>query len=277
MANYVIGDVQGCLDSLMALLQAVNFNPKEDTVWFAGDLVNRGPKSIDTLRFIRNLGTSARTVLGNHDIHLLALACGLGRHHKGDTLADLLEAPDFPELVHWLRQQPLALALPTPSPCLLVHAGILPQWSAEDALALSAEVHAVLAGPDWQTFMPHLYGNEPSCWSEHLSGHDRLRLIINVMTRMRMLDVDGSINLKFKGEPANAPANLKPWFEFPREDEKPLNILFGHWSTLPHLQNPVGYCLDTGCVWGGKLTALRLEDWGVMQVEAVEVQTTPDE
>lgn len=275
MVNYVIGDVQGCFDSLQALLHNIQFDAEQDTLWFAGDLVNRGPKSLDTLRFIRNLGPRGRAVLGNHDLHLLALACGHGKHYKGDTIASILEAPDAPELIDWLRQQPLILALPTLQSCLLVHAGILPTWNMEKALALSQEVSTVLAGPDWQTFMANLYGNEPKQWRNDLEGFDRLRFIVNVCTRMRMLDVDGSLNLKFKLEPTDAPPNLRPWFEFPRADDMPLDILFGHWSTLPSLATPVGHCLDTGCVWGGKLTAMRLEDGQVFQVEAVEGPTSP--
>lgn len=268
MSNYVIGDVQGCFDSLQALLREVVYNPEQDTLWFAGDLVNRGPRSLDTLRFIRQLGHKARVVLGNHDLHLLALYAGHGRQHRSDTIADIVQAPDACELIDWLRAQPLVQALPGGH--VLVHAGILPQWSHAQALAYSAEVQAALQADDWVGFMTVLYGNQPDHWSDSLSGHDRLRLIVNVCTRMRMLREDGSADFKFKLEPADAPAGLKPWFDYPRAHPDSGQILFGHWSTLPTLRNAAGYCLDTGCVWGGQLTALRLEDFAVFQVPAQE-------
>ncbi|MDP3273119.1 symmetrical bis(5'-nucleosyl)-tetraphosphatase [Limnobacter sp.] len=274
MANYVIGDVQGCLDSLLKLLDKVRFNPQLDILWFAGDLVNRGPRSLDTLRFVRGLGQQAHTVLGNHDLHLLALWYSSGRSHESDTIAEVVSAPDGEELVNWLRSQPLALRLPptqnTLNQALLTHAGILPQWSFDDALKLSNEVQLVLAGPDWQAFMAELYGNKPNRWDPELQGFDRLRLIVNVFTRMRMVRDDGKIDFKYKLEPADAPPELKPWFEFEREFSGEGPIVFGHWSTLGQLKNKAGYCLDTGCVWGGQLTALRLEDEAIIQVEAVE-------
>ncbi|WP_370261351.1 symmetrical bis(5'-nucleosyl)-tetraphosphatase [Limnobacter sp.] len=271
MAHYAIGDVQGCLSSLEHLLQHISFNRRTDTLWFAGDLVNRGPRSLDTLRFIRGLGTSAHTVLGNHDLHLLALWCGVGRQHSSDTIAEVVNAPDGRTLIDWLRQQPLALQLPTPNKALLVHAGVLPQWSHAKALALSAEVQSVLSGPHWQNFMAVLYGNKPNRWDDALEGEDRLRLVVNVFTRMRMLRDDGKVDFKFKLEPKDAPPDLKPWFEFerkPAQQEGP--IVFGHWSTLNQLKNPAGFCLDSGCVWGGKLTALRLDDLQIFQVDALE-------
>lgn len=268
MSNYVIGDVQGCFDSLEALLDEINFDPNQDTLWFAGDLVNRGPKSLETLRFIKSLGTMAKTVLGNHDLHLLALACGVGRSHSSDTIAEVVAAPDAHELIDWLRSQPLVLRLPGDKKRLLVHAGILPQWRFKQALALSAEVQAVLGGQAWKSFMAELYGNKPDAWNETLQGHDRLRLIVNVCTRMRMLRTDGSVDFKFKLEPADAPPELQAWFEAPRTGSG--EIIFGHWSTLAQLRNRVGYCLDTGCVWGGQLTALCLENEQVFQVNALE-------
>ena len=269
MANYAVGDVQGCLDSLHALLQKIAFEPHSDTLWFAGDLVNRGPKSLETLRLIRNLGKAANTVLGNHDLHLLALWCGAGRNDSSDTIAEIVTASDGAELVDWLRKQPLALRLPAPGNALLVHAGILPQWSFEQALGYSQEVQTALAGPDWTDFVAQMYGNKPNRWSNDLEGVDRLRLIVNVFTRMRMLRDDGKIDFKFKMEPADAPAELAPWFERPTVRENG-SVIFGHWSTLEKIQNKAGYCLDTGCVWGGKLTALRLEDEKLFQVDAVE-------
>ena len=270
MANYVIGDVQGCLDSLLKLLEKMQFDAQTDVLWFAGDLVNRGPRSLDTLRFVKNLGGSARTVLGNHDLHLLALWCDSGRTHESDTIAEVVNAPDGEELVDWLRSQPLALALPAPGNALLAHAGILAQWSFRDALNLSAEVQSTLSGPDWKAFMAQLYGNKPNRWDPALEGFDRLRFIVNVFTRMRMVRDDGKIDFKYKLEPADAPPDLKPWFEFAREFSGEGPIVFGHWSTLGQLKNKAGYCLDTGCVWGGQLTALRLENEEIIQVDAVE-------
>jgi bis(5'-nucleosyl)-tetraphosphatase (symmetrical) len=270
MANYVIGDVQGCLDSLLKLLEKVQFNPQADALWFAGDLVNRGPRSLDTLRFVKNLGARAHTVLGNHDLHLLALWCNSGRSHESDTIAEVVQAPDGEALVNWLRSQPLALPLPGPQNALLTHAGILPQWSFQQAQSLSAEVQHVLSGPHWQAFMAELYGNKPNRWEASLEGFDRLRFIVNVFTRMRMVRDDGKIDFKYKLEPADAPPDLQPWFELPREYPGEGPIVFGHWSTLGQIRNKAGYCLDTGCVWGGQLTALRLEDEAIIQVEAVE-------
>ncbi|WP_341237954.1 symmetrical bis(5'-nucleosyl)-tetraphosphatase [uncultured Limnobacter sp.] len=274
MANYVIGDVQGCLDSLLKLLDKVQFNPQLDELWFAGDLVNRGPKSRDTLRFVKSLGERAHAVLGNHDLHLLALWCNSGRSHESDTIAEVVNAPDGQELVDWLRSQPLALRLPNVNHALhnalLTHAGILAQWSFSDAVQLSGEVQQMLAGPEWKTFMAELYGNKPNRWDPTLEGFDRLRLIVNVFTRMRMVRDDGKIDFKYKLEPADAPPDLKPWFDTPREFANEGPIVFGHWSTLGALKNKAGYCLDTGCVWGGQLTALRLEDEAIIQVEAVE-------
>lgn len=271
MANYVIGDVQGCFDSLQALLNRIDFNPSRDTLWFAGDLVNRGPKSLESLRFIHSLGQAARTVLGNHDLHLLALACGLGKQHKSDTIAEVMQAPDGQTLIDWLRSQPLALALPHTNgqPALLVHAGILPQWGFEDTLAFSQEVSQALQADDWQHFMAQLYGNEPRLWNPALEGVDRLRILVNVFTRMRMIHDDTSLELKFKLGPDQAPTGLRPWFEHPRHNSTGL-IVFGHWSTLNQLRNPAGFCLDTGCVWGGQLTALRLEDLQLFSVPASE-------
>ncbi|MDH4396789.1 MAG: symmetrical bis(5'-nucleosyl)-tetraphosphatase [Limnobacter sp.] len=284
MSNYVIGDVQGCYDSLQALLQHINFSDTEDVLWFAGDLVNRGPRSLDTLRLIHGLATKscAHTVLGNHDLHLLALWCESGKNSRFDTIAEIVASPEGKELIEWLRRQPLVLPLPkndhSPNQHLLAHAGILPEWSFKQALQLSQEVQAVLSGPNWKVFMADLYGNKPNRWADDLEGHDRLRLIVNVCTRMRMLRVDGKIDLKFKLEPADAPEDLKAWFEFPRansnnEDEG--KIIFGHWSTLDQIENKVGFCLDTGCVWGGRLTALRLEDFKLFGVDALEPALPP--
>lgn len=287
MSNYVIGDVQGCHDSLLALLQHIEFNETQDVLWFAGDLVNRGPRSLDTLQLIHRLAKKGRahTVLGNHDLHLLALWCECGKNSRFDTIAEIVESPQGEELIEWLRHQPLVLRLPTSAhtqppkkQSILVHAGILPEWSFTQALSLSEEVQDILSGPDWKIFMADLYGNKPNRWTNELEGHDRLRLIVNVCTRMRMVRLDGKIDLKFKLEPADAPDDLKAWFEFPRtavEKENEGEIIFGHWSTLGQIENKAGYCLDTGCVWGGQLTALRLEDNKLYQVDALEPALPP--
>jgi bis(5'-nucleosyl)-tetraphosphatase (symmetrical) len=270
MANYVIGDVQGCLDSLFCLLEKFQFNPEIDVLWFAGDLVNRGPRSLETLRFIKSLGEKAHTVLGNHDLHLLALSCNCARPHESDTLSEIIGAPDKDEILNWLRKQPLAKKLPGPQKALLIHAGIIPEWSFEDSLNLSTEVEQILSGPQWQVFMAELYGNKPSRWESTLEGFDRLRLIVNIFTRMRMIHSDGEIDFKYKLEPNHAPMNLKPWFDIPRQYTNEGPIIFGHWSTLNTIKNSAGFCLDTGCVWGRQLTALRLEDEKIIQVDATE-------
>lgn len=276
MANYAIGDLQGCLDSLHELLRAFDFKPGQDTLWFVGDLVNRGPKSLASLRTLKSMGDSVRCVLGNHDLHLLALYAGCGRKHKSDTIAEIVQAPDATELIDWLRAQPLVLELPHQQEekrRLMVHAGLLPEWSFDQALTYSDEVQRVLTEPDWQDFMTVLYGNEPAQWHDDLQGYDRLRCIVNVCTRMRMLQEDGSMDLKFKLEPELAPPHLKPWCDIARK-RKEGQIVFGHWSMLNRVTNRAGYCLDTGCVWGGQLTALRLEDEHIFQVPAVEISCT---
>jgi bis(5'-nucleosyl)-tetraphosphatase (symmetrical) len=269
VANYVIGDVQGCFKPLQALLRTIAFKPHTDTLWFAGDLVNRGPQSLDTLRYIVELGPAAHMVLGNHDLHLLALYCGVGRLHHDDTVQDILQAPDCSTLIHWLRHQALVLRLPPTEnqcPALMVHAGILPQWNWEEALALSSEVEYALQQNNWQHFMAALWGNQPDLWHGQLHSIERLRLIVNVCTRMRMLHADGRLDLHHKGPPHEAQEHLQAWFEFPRQDNT--QVYFGHWSGLPALKTPVGFCLDTGCVWGQTLTAMRLEDGHVFAVKA---------
>ena len=272
MANYVIGDVQGCFDSLKDLLTAIEFSTQRDTLWFAGDLINRGPRSLDTLRFLVQHQENVRMVLGNHDIHLLALWAGYSEKKKPDTLDEILIADDGQPLIDWLRQQPLVLELPMQqgqNRRLLVHAGILPNWSFDDALSYSEEVRTALTSADWHQFMSKLFGNQPLVWNDNLDGIDRLRMIVNTCTRMRVIDPDYKPDFKFKMQPELAPEHLKPWFDFSRKSPDG-QIFFGHWSALSDMRNPAGYCLDTGCVWGGKLTAMRLEDGEVIQVEASE-------
>lgn len=263
MANYVVGDVQGCLDSLQALLKQFKFNEAFDTLWFAGDLVNRGPKSLATLQFIKGLGGSARVVLGNHDLHLLALAAGFGRQHKSDTISEIIASPNSNELINWLRAQPLMLELPSRSdglPRYMVHAGLLPQWSFEKALTLAQEAQEALMADNWKDFIELMYGNKPANWQDSLRGADRLRVIVNVFTRLRMLYRDNhDMQFKYKDSPLDAPSELAPWYTMPTT--RPASeIFFGHWSTLGKIRLNQAVCLDTGCVWGGSLTAIRLED-----------------
>ncbi len=258
MAIYAIGDVQGCFDELQVLLETVKFDVGRDTLWFAGDLVNRGPKSLEVLRFVKSLGDRAVTVLGNHDLHLLAVAQGHERYHRKDTFDDVLAAADRAEIVDWLRNRPLlhhdaALGL------TLVHAGLPPQWDLTLAMACAAEVEAVLEGSDYSAYLEHMYGNEPGRWSENLTGQNRLRFITNCFTRLRFCDAQGNLALEEKGPPGSASAPYLPWFAVPGRRSANLDIVFGHWSTLGTRNDRGIYPLDTGCLWGGSLTALRLD------------------
>ncbi len=259
MATYAIGDIQGCYDSLVKLLDQINFNEKSDTLWFAGDIVNRGPKSLETLRFINNL-PNKRIVLGNHDIHLIALAYGHpfeGKH----TMQDILKAPDKEELIEWLCQQPLAY-YDKELDFLMVHAGVIPQWNITDILNHSKEFETLLLQPKLRSELCiKLYGDEPSTWSDKLSGWERIRFIVNVLTRIRYCYSDGRLELNHKGPIGTQPTNSLPWFYLDNRKTKNNNIIFGHWASLEGKANtPNIFALDTGCLWGGKLTALRLED-----------------
>lgn len=259
MAVYVIGDVQGCMDDLWRLLERIRFEPMHDTLWFAGDLVNRGPDSLAVLRFVRDLGPSALTVLGNHDLHLLAVACGATTLRSGDTLDDILAAPDRDELMHWLRRQPL-LHHDAGRSITLVHAGVPPQWDIAKARACAAEVEAVLGGDEYVEFFNHMYGNEPDMWSDDLAGWDRLRFITNCLTRLRYCDVMGRLALKHKLGPGTHPDHVMPWFAVPGRRSGDARILFGHWSTLGVGEHHNVIALDGGCVWGGQLVAVELAD-----------------
>jgi bis(5'-nucleosyl)-tetraphosphatase (symmetrical) len=259
MAVFAIGDIQGCAESLKRLLERIRFNPDEDQLWFAGDLVNRGPQSLEVLRFVRGLGESAITVLGNHDLHLLATAEGI--HEPSETLAAVLEAEDGPELLAWLRARPL-LHYDKQLGYVLVHAGLHPDWTLEAAIRHARAVEATLAGEDYCEFLRGMYGNQPARWTDTLTGMARQRLIINIFTRMRYLAADGTLDFEHNGAPGTQPDNLMPWFEMPNRVNRDEHILFGHWSTLGPIDTPHVYPLDTGCVWGGKLTALRLDDEG---------------
>lgn len=260
MATWAIGDVQGCFDELLALVAAAGIDRTRDTLWFVGDLVNRGPKSLEVLRFVRGLGTGARVVLGNHDLHLVCRAEDLWKRREDDTLDAVLKAPDGAALVDWLRTRPL---MHVEDAHAMVHAGLLPGWSIAHARALAAEVEAALAAPGYRKFLERMYGSEPSRWDEALAGWDRLRAIVNVMTRMRFSTPANDIEVRTKGE--KAPPGYRPWYEF-RTDRREPDIVCGHWSTLGLKFTPKVMAIDTGCVWGGALSALRLEDRKLVQV-----------
>ncbi len=259
MAVFAIGDVQGCADTLKSLLDRVNFDPAEDQVWFAGDLVNRGPKSLEVLRFVRGLGEHAVTVLGNHDLHLIAMA----EHVRtpSHSLMPVLQAEDGPELIAWLRCRPF-LWHDQRLGYVLVHAGLAPQWTLSKARALAHEVETALSGPDARALLHAMYGNRPKRWSDDLEGMERLRAIINVFTRLRYVTPDGVFDFEHSGAPGTQPAGLVPWFLAPDRRNAEEHILFGHWSTLGPVDTPRIYPLDTGCVWGGTLTAMRLDREG---------------
>jgi bis(5'-nucleosyl)-tetraphosphatase (symmetrical) len=258
VAVYAIGDIQGCYDELQALLARLEFDPARDRLWFVGDLVNRGPKSLETLRYVRELGDAAVTVLGNHDLHLIAAAHDHAPQHDDHTLDAILAAPDRDELVGWLCHRPL-LHHDAALGFTLLHAGLPPQWDLALAQACAGEVEAMLRGPQLVEFLAHMYGNRPRQWSRELSGFERLRFIINCFTRMRYCDVDGRLDLHSKGAPGSQPAGQLPWFRVPGRASRDLNIVFGHWSTLGACDDPGVYPIDTGCLWGGALTALRID------------------
>ncbi len=263
MATYAIGDVQGCYSELRALLERIGFDQSRDRLWFVGDLVNRGPGSLETLRFVKRLGERAVTVLGNHDLHLIALAFGYGRRRGDDTLDAVLEANDCAELVAWLRTLPLLHAA---EGHVMVHAGLLPQWSVERAQGLAREVEEELRGPRHRTFLEQMYGSKPEEWREDLAGIDRLRVVVNAMTRMRFCTPQGRMEFYSKGDSSAAPAGHLPWFEVPGRASAGATIVCGHWSALGLKLLPNLIALDAGCVWGGALTAVRLEDRAVVQV-----------
>ncbi len=256
MTRYAIGDVQGCYDELRALLARIHFSADRDQLWLVGDLVNRGPRSVETLRFVRGLADNAIVVLGNHDLHLLAVAFGSRRKRKSDTLDDVLQAKDRDELLEWLISRPLA-HLDAARGDLLVHAGLVPQWSADTALALAREVEVALR-KDPRKLLDHMYGDEPNRWSESLAGTDRLRFAINVLTRLRVCTVEGRVDLKMKGKP-DGEALYRPWFEIDSRKSREVRVVFGHWSALGLVLAHGVVGLDTGCVWGNALTAFDLD------------------
>ena len=271
MAIYAIGDLQGCYDPFRRLLDTIDFNPRKDTLWLTGDLVNRGPKSLKTLRFVRDLGDCVTTVLGNHDLHLLALQTGAVQNgSRFRSLRKVLRAPDADELCDWLRQRPLAHydeGLNT----LLVHAGTYPAWTTRKTLARAAEVEKALQSDDYVSVLAKMYGNTPGKWSGGLSGYKRLRFIINCLTRIRMITADGRLDLNFSGSPFRARRSLRPWYDAEPRAWQGTRIVFGHWSALGLVVLPDLVSLDTGAVWGRQLTAVRL-DKRVPRVVQVEGQ-----
>lgn len=264
MTIYAIGDIQGCYEDLTNLLDKIHFNPSKDKLWFVGDLVNRGPDSLSTLRFIKELGESAKTVLGNHDLHLLATYHGIKRNND-TSVQELLNAPDCDELIDWLRTQPL-LIHDEQTNFTLVHAGIYPQWTLSQAKRYANELETVLSSDNYLDFLNHMYGNRPNQWSNELTGWDRLRFICNSFTRMRYCHANGQLNFDYNGAPGSQENNLIPWFDVPHRVNNNEKIIFGHWSTLGYFQKQNNliipdniYATDTGCVWGGTLTALKIE------------------
>ena len=279
MALYLIGDVQGCDEPLQRLLDAVSFSPSRDTAYLLGDLVNRGPKSARVLRRLSGMGASAQCLLGNHDLHLLASAFGGRRLSRKDTLIDVLEAPDRSALLEWLRQQRLAISLTHLGlDYLLVHAGVLPAWSATKTIELTSEFDAVLRGPELPDFLRQMYGNTPLAWRDDLTGIDRLRVIVNALTRLRFCTAAGVMEFDAKEGMDAAPAGYLPWFDVPQRQTADVVVAFGHWSTLGWLDRPDVLALDSGCVWGGQLSALKLgsgssaDPHELIQVSCVQAQ-----
>ncbi|MEO7391139.1 MAG: symmetrical bis(5'-nucleosyl)-tetraphosphatase [Ramlibacter sp.] len=274
MALYLIGDVQGCDAALGQLLAKIDFSPSRDTLYVLGDLVNRGPESGAVLRRLMGYGGAAHCLLGNHDLSLLAVAHGQRAPHRNDTMDNVLLAADRDEMLDWLRQQRMAIRA---HGLLMVHGGVLPQWDVMQTLLLAAEVEAVLRGPGLIDFLSAMYGNEPAQWDNSLQGMDRLRLIVNALTRLRFCTPGGVMDLKAAGGPGDAPPGYVPWFDVPGRRTAGTAIAFGHWSTLGFLHRPDIISMDTGCVWGGCLSALRLVPAGarheLIQVRCPQAQT----
>ncbi|MCI1191219.1 symmetrical bis(5'-nucleosyl)-tetraphosphatase [Calidifontimicrobium sp. SYSU G02091] len=254
--HYLVGDLQGCDDAFARLLAEIGFSPSRDRLHVLGDLVNRGPQSLAVLRRLRALGDSATCLLGNHDLHLLAVAHGVRREHRTDTLRDILDDADRDAWIDWVRHLPLA---DTAHGWLLVHAGVVPAWDAAQTLALAREVEAMLRGPDLPGFLQVMYGNEPARWRDDLQGTDRWRFVINVLTRIRFVHADGTLDFQVKEGANAAPPGLVPWFDVPGRRTAGTPIAFGHWSTLGLVERADLLALDTGCVWGGRLTAVRVD------------------
>lgn len=275
MSTYAIGDVQGCYDPLRRLLDACAFDPARDTLWFVGDLVNRGPNSLEVLRFVSGLGERAVTVLGNHDLNLLSVAAGLRKPHREDTVDTILDAPDRDALLEWLRTRKL---MHCEAGYAMVHAGLLPQWSIARALELAGEVETVLRGPDSAVLLEKMYGNTPNAWDEGLRGHERLRVIVNAMTRLRLCDANGKMEFSHKTALVGTPAGYVPWFEIPGRAHAGTPVVCGHWAALGLMMREELLAIDTGCVWGRTLTAVRLEDRRLYQCGCSEMAgATPEQ
>ena len=260
---YLLGDLQGCCDPLEQLLRTVDFSPSRDHLFVLGDLVNRGPDSLGVLRRLRGLEDSATCLLGNHDLHLLAVAHGVRKLHKGDTVAPILDAPDRDDWLNWLHHRRLAVHA---HGWLMVHAGVVPQWDVRQTVALAGEVEALLQGPGLADFLPLMYGNEPARWDESLQGPDRWRCVINSLTRLRFCSPEGTMEFKTKEGAGGSPEGYMPWFEVPGRRTASGRVAFGHWSTLGLINRDDLLSLDTGCVWGGQLTAVRLQADGQREV-----------
>ncbi len=268
MSLYMIGDVQGCDEALGRLLDEIAFSPSRDTLYLLGDLVNRGPDSLKVLRRLMALEGAAHCLLGNHDLHLLAAAHGVRQLQRSDTVNDILDAPDRNELLDWLRHRPMALF---ENGWLMVHAGVLPQWDVADTLARAHELQSALRSSDWTAFLQHMYGNEPAFWSDALQGADRLRVVVNAFTRLRFCTAQGVMEFETKEGADGAPPGFMPWFDVPGRRTAGVPLAFGHWSTLGKVQREGVLPLDTGCVWGGCLTAARLLNT-TGQVEQIAVR-----
>ena len=284
MANYLIGDLQGCNDAFAQLLAKIDFSPSRDTVFVLGDLVNRGQDSLAVLERLMHYGDAARCLLGNHDLNLLAIAYGVRQPHRKDTLDQILQSPRLPVLIHWLRHQRLAMRhnldvpenakKPQSSEILMVHAGVLPAWTAAKTIALAAEVETVLResnDTDLREFFQHMYGDTPTQWHYGLTGSARLRVIVNALTRLRFCSADGEMEFTSKDNLDTIPAGYLPWFDVPDRATKDVTVAFGHWSTLGWLNRPDVLALDGGCVWGGCLNALRLDESGFANHELIHV------
>ncbi len=269
MATFAIGDLQGCYKEFRQLLDLIRFDRANDKLWLVGDIVNRGPDSLSVLRFVKELNDAVTMVLGNHDLHLLMVAAGCARLNRKDTLQDILSAPDRDELLHWLRHQRL---LHVDGNCVMVHAGLLPSWSVAQAALLAQAVEGVLRSENFHDFCSHMYGNQPDRWNDGLEGYARLRVIINAMTRMRVCTPDGKMDFAHKGLVGEIPAGYLPWFETPNRASLEATIICGHWSALGLQIRSNLIALDTGCLWGSSLTAIRLEDRKVFQVSCAALE-----
>jgi len=264
LATYAVGDIQGCYADLRAALKSINFSPTKDTLWCVGDLINRGPQSLEVMQFILDLGEHARIVLGNHELHALCLYYGAQSYRKGDTLDALLNHTEAEQIIQWLLKQPLLYQDEAFNTCM-VHAGILPGWSITQAKEYAREVESALQGPHCQAWLNAMYGNQPALWANSLEGFDRLRTITNIFTRMRYCYVNGKLELDFKGPLTDAPADLIPWFSLPNAQYN-MTVLFGHWASLGAQTSRTDIIgLDSGCVWGGKLTLVELQADGQVQ------------